>query len=376
MTDLFNLPKLGFGYMRLPNHDGKIDYTELNKMVDEAMKSGVNYFDTAYMYHGGKSENALKLSVVERYPRESYIVADKIPAWEINSREDMNKLFAEQLKRTGLEYFDLYLLHSLEESHMKRYDDKTLDFWGWAQDLKRKGLIRHFGFSFHDAPERLEEILTAHPEVDFVQLQINYLDWENPLVHSGGCYEIARKYNKPIIAMEPVKGGALAAMKPELEAQLKAVSPDRSIASWAIRFCLSLDGVVSVLSGMSAHGQVIDNISTVNNFAPFNEAEKDCLAQVTKALLAAPTIGCTSCKYCIDSCPANINIPDIIAAYNNILTYGEEEDRPHFYYRGLMQNSGTAGSCIKCKKCEELCPQHLDITKALEKASAVFDDKS
>jgi len=375
MTDIANLPKLGFGYMRLPNHDGKIDYAELNKMVDECMENGINYFDTAYFYHGGESERALKASVVERYPRESYIVADKIPAWEVNSREDMDKLFAEQLRRTGLEYFDLYLLHSLEETHMKRYEDKTLDFWGWGQQLKGKGLIRHFGFSFHDNPRRLEEILTAHPEVDFVQLQINYLDWENPLVHSGKCYEIARRHNKPIIAMEPVRGGTLAAIKPELEARMKDINHERSIASWAMRFCLSLDGVVSVLSGMSAIDQVMDNISTVKNFTPFTKAENNCLAQITKELLAAPTIGCTSCKYCIDSCPANINIPGIITAYNTVLTYGER-GRPHFYYRGLMLNSGTAGSCIKCKKCEELCPQHLDIINALEKASAVFDNKS
>ncbi|MCL2055963.1 MAG: aldo/keto reductase [Oscillospiraceae bacterium] len=374
MTDLLKLPKLGFGFMRLPKKDGQIDLATLNDMVDEAMGSGVNFFDTAYVYHSGESEKALKAAVVDRYPRESYIVSDKIPAWEIESREDMDKLFATQLERTGLTYFDMYLIHSLEESHRNRHEDPALDFWGWGQGLKEKGLVRHFGFSFHDTPERLDEVLTAHPEVDFVFLQVNYLDWENPLVHAGKCCEIARKHGKPIIAMEPVRGGALASMKPEYEARLKALNPESSIASWAIRFCMSLDGVVTALSGMSAPDQVKDNISTMKNYAPFSEAEKSCLDQVTKELLAAPTIGCTTCGYCVDSCPANINIPSILTAYNTILTYGDY-DRPHFYYRGLVQNGGAASSCIGCKKCEELCPQHLNITDALEKASAVFDVK-
>ena len=372
MIMLENLPKLGYGGMRLPMLDNQVDHAALDAIVDEALRHGVNYFDTGYLYLGGESEKALKSSLVDRYPRDAYIVADKIPAWVVESREDMDEIFAEQQRRTGLEYFDLYLLHSLEESHMYRYENKSLDFWGWAQSLKEKGLIHHFGFSYHDTPEMLDDILTAHPEVEFVQLQVNYLDWENPIIHAGRCCEVAHRHNTPIIIMEPVRGGALASIKPDLEARMKAVAPERSIASWAMRFCLSLEGVLSILSGMSTLEQLRDNIATVQYFMQFTEAEKECLAQITKELLAAPTIGCTACRYCTDTCPAKIDIPDVISAYNTVLTYGNH-DRPHYYYRGLMLRSAAASSCTKCKKCESLCPQHLNIVETLEKASAVFD---
>ena len=368
--DLFNLPKLGFGLMRLPSSDEQIDYTVLNDMVDESINHGFNYFDTAYMYHDGESEKAVKQSLVNRHPRENFIVADKLPAWELRSHADVQIIFDEQLTRTGAGYFDLYLLHSVEEKNLENYD--KYDCWNWAQEQKAKGLIRHFGFSFHDKPELLDKVLSEHPEVEFVQLQINYLDWDNRIVNSGACYKVARKHNIPIIVMEPVKGGMLASIQPEWEAQFKAIAPGNSIASWAIRFCLSLDGVVSVLSGMSTPEQLQDNIATVKNFIPLSEVEKTCITKFTKELLEKPTIGCTSCRYCTGGCPMNINIPDIINAFNTVLTYGDH-DQPHFYYDGLISTGGKANSCTGCGSCEGVCPQHLDIIDLMKKASGVFD---
>ena len=370
MTDLFKLPKLGFGLMRLPMRDDKIDYDTLNDMVDETMKHGFAYFDTAYSYHGGESESAAKQSIVSRYPRESFFLADKLPAWEMHCPEDASRLFDEQLERTGAGYFDFYLLHSIEENHLKTYD--KYDCWNWAREMKAKGLIRHFGFSFHDTPELLDKVLTEHPEVEFVQLQINYVDWDNLIVHSGGCYEVARKHNIPIVVMEPVKGGTLASMQPKWETKLKSAAPGNSIASWAMRFCLSLEGIATILSGMSTPEQLRDNIATVRNFIPFTEMEKACLAEVTKEFLAAPTVACTSCGYCVEGCPAKINIPGVINAYNTVLTYGDH-DRPHFYYRGLVSAGGRAGSCNQCGYCEEICTQRLNVIDVMKKASGIFD---
>jgi predicted aldo/keto reductase-like oxidoreductase len=372
MGDLFNIPKLGFGFMRLPGNSNEIDHDRLNGMVDEFIKNGYTYFDTAYVYHGGKSEKAIKSAVVKRYPRNIFTIADKLPAWELKSKDDLQRIFDEQLLRTGVDFFDFYLLHSIEEAHLKTYD--KYDCWQWAQKLKEQGFIRHFGYSFHDTPELLDKALTEHPEVDFVQLQINYIDWENKIVHSGGCYDVARKHNKPIIIMEPVKGGMLSSMRPELEKKLKAAAPRQSIASWAIRYCLSLEGIAVILSGMSTEEQVADNIATFKNFAPFSQQEKNCLDEVIKEYLSTPIIGCTSCKYCVEGCPAKINIPGIISAYNTILTYGDHM-RPHFYYGAITGSSGKAGSCTKCSQCESVCPQHLQITEVLEKASDVFDKR-
>lgn len=370
MTDLLNISKLGFGFMRLPEKDNKIDFTTLNIMVDEYMKNGFSYFDTAYVYYGGESEKAVKSAVVDRYPRESFAIADKLPAWELKSQGDVQRIFDIQLERTGAKYFDFYLLHSVEETHLRTYN--KFDCWRWAQEMKEKGLIRHFGFSYHDSPELLDKVLCEHPEVEFVQLQINYVDWENKIVHSGGCYDVALKHKKPIVVMEPVKGGMLTSMRPEWEAKLKAAAPDNSIASWAFRFCLSLEGVAVILSGMSTPEQLKDNIVTAKNFKPFTENEKAYLNEVVKEFLAAPTIGCTACRYCIGGCPMQIDIPGMISAYNTVLTYGDH-DRPHFYYKGITANGGEARSCTKCGKCKAVCPQHLIITELLTKVSAIFD---
>lgn len=368
--ELLKTPKLGFGFMRLPTKDGEIDIDRVNSMVDAYMKNGFTYFDTAYVYHNGNSEIALKKSLVERYPRDSFTIADKLPAWELKSKEDIQKVFDEQLKRTGAGYFDFYLLHSVETTHLKKYNE--FDCWNWGLKMKEKGLIRNFGFSFHDKPEMLDQILTEHPEVDFVQLQINYIDWNSDTVHSGECYEVARRHNKPIIIMEPVKGGYLASLRPEIEKKMKAVTPDKSIASWALRFCATLDGVMVVLSGMSTVEQMNDNIQTVKNLAPLSDAEKSCLKEVIEQLLSTPTVGCTGCRYCVDGCPNEIKIPDIIKSYNTVLTYGDH-DQHHYQYKEVAGDGHRAGDCIQCGQCESVCPQHLEITDILKKASKIFD---
>ncbi len=368
--ELRDIPKLGFGLMRLPQKDDVIDTVQLNQMVDTYLQNGFTYFDTAYVYHGGKSETAFKAAVVDRYPRESFTIADKLPGWVIHSKEDVQRIFDEQLERTGAGYFDFYLLHNSDANNLKVYDE--FGCWEFVQEMKKKGLIRHCGFSFHDSPELLDKILSDHPEVEFVQLQINYFDWENEAVRSRKCYETARKHGKFVVIMEPVKGGALASLTPDLENKMKAVSPERSIASWALRFCATLDGVMVVLSGMSAEVQMADNLETVKHLQPLTSQEKDCLDEVIKILHAAPTVGCTGCHYCVDGCPQKIKIPEVIHAYNDVLTYGDHEPS-HGFYRMMTSEGHTADTCIHCGQCEGVCPQHLPVTEILEKASAIFD---
>ena len=366
-----NLPKLGFGFLRLPMKDNDIDYDTLNVMVDIAMENGVNYFDTGYIYLDGDSERALKRTVVERYPREKYIVTDKMAVWVVDKEEDLDRIFNEQLERTGLAYFDYYFIHSIEEVHIAKIEQFNL--WGWIAKKKEKGLIKHFGFSFHDTPECLDRMLREHPETEVVQLQLNYLDWDSPLICARENYEVAVKHNKPVIVMEPVGGGNLAKLKPELEEKMKNISPDMSIASWAVRFCLSLEGVSTVLSGMSTPEQVQDNIATTLGFKPFTKEEEQCLGEVTKALIASPAIKCTGCRYCMDSCPKNISIPSIISAYNSALIY-DEKARAQNYYDGLLLTTGSAESCIECGNCEILCPQHLPIREILSEIGEFFKD--
>ena len=364
-------PELGFGLMRLPQTNEKeIDIPQVCEMVDICLKNGFNYFDTAYVYHGGKSETALKAALTDRHPRESFRVATKLPPWELKTEADIQRIFDEQLARTGLDYFDYYLLHSLEDEHAATCD--RFNCWDWGAKMKAEGKIKQFGFSFHDKPELLDKLLTQHPEAEFVQLQINYIDWENLLVHAGGCYEVARKHNKPIIVMSPIKGGTLAALKPELEAKLKSVSPENSISSWALRFVADLVGVEVILSGMSNMEQLNDNIATMLNPRPLTPAEKSSLDEITKVMLDVPLTGCTTCGYCADACPVKIAIPDVLRAYDTILTYGDH-DRPHFFYTSLIKENGKAGDCTSCGNCQPLCPQHLHIAELMKKASTVLD---
>ncbi len=365
--DTANMPKLGFGLMRLPEKDGVIDLEHVCDMVDAYLKAGFNYFDTAYVYHGGNSEKMVKEAIVKRYPREAFTVASKLPAWSLRNEDDRDKVFNEQLDRTGLDYFDYYLLHSIEDGN--NYDTyERLDCFNWGIKKREEGKIKHFGFSFHGTPELLKKVLDLHPEIEFVQIQLNYADWNNKLVHSGELYNILKARNMPMIIMEPVKGGTLAKMDPDLEAMYKAARPDMSIASWALRFVASLPGVTTILSGMSNMDQVEDNLKTFTDFEPLTPEDKTLIDKVVAIMLDTPQVPCTSCRYCTDGCPMGIKIPDIFSALNTIRKFPDDM-RPKFFYNGLTADSGLASQCISCGQCESVCPQHLPIIELLQEAA-------
>lgn len=369
--DLSTMPKLGFGLMRLPEKDGQVDIDRVKTMVDEYMKMDKRYFDTAYVYHGGKSEVAAREALVKRYPRDSYMIATKLPAWEIKQESDIERIFNEQLERAGVDYYDFYLLHSIEDGN--NYDTYVkYDCFKWGMQKKEEGKIKHFGFSYHGSPELLEEILDAHPEVEFVQIQLNYLDRTNPVVRSEALYNILHERNIPIIVMEPIRGGMLANMAPELEAKFKAKRPDSSVASWALRFVASLPGVMTVLSGMSAEDQMMDNIGTFTNFEPITDEELAIIDEVTDDILSIPQIGCTACKYCTPGCPMQISIPDVFRTINTLRRYPDDWRSKNFY-SGLVQRSGKASDCIACGQCEGVCPQHLHIIDLLKEAAEILD---
>ena len=369
---LEKMPKLGFGLMRLPEKDGKIDHDHLCRMVDAYLQAGMNYFDTAYVYHGGNSEKAIREALVKRHPRDSFMLATKLPAWCLKNKEDRDRIFNEQLERCGVDYFDFYLLHSIEDgSNGDTYE--KLDCFSWGLQKKAEGKIRHFGFSFHGSPAYLIRVLNAHPEIEFVQIQLNYADWTNPVVRSGELYQILHDRNIPMIIMEPVKGGTLASLTPELEAKYRAVRPEASIASWALRFVGSLPGVMTILSGMSTWEQMEDNIGTFTRFEPLSEAERALVDEVRSIMLNVKQIGCTSCRYCTAGCPMNIAIPDVFRAMNTMTLYGDVF-RPKAFYGGLLgQGHGRAADCIACGQCEGVCPQHLPIIDLLKQASEKLD---
>lgn len=368
--DLNNMPKLGFGLMRLPENNGVIDHDQLCRMVDKYMQAGMNYFDTAYVYHGGKSETAAREALVKRYPRDSFMIATKLPAWEIRQESDVDRLFNEQLERAGVDYFDFYLLHSIEDGN--NYDTYVkYDCFNWGIKKKEEGKIRHFGFSYHGTPELLEQIVDTHPEVEFVQIQLNYLDRTNPVVQSQALYDILAARNIPMIIMEPVRGGMLANMDSEIESMFKEARPDDSVASWALRFVGSLPGVMTILSGMSNEEQMDDNIRTFTNFEPMSDDEFHIIDEVTARVLNMEQIGCTSCKYCVDGCPMNISIPDIFRTVNTLKRYPDDW-RSKNYYSGLIGRSGKASDCIACGQCEGVCPQHLPIIELLQEAASLL----
>ena len=362
--------KLGFGLMRLPkDKQGQIKLDEVQRMVDSYMERGFNYFDTAYVYEG--SEEAIRQTLVEKYPRDVYTLADKLPAWKLTCQEDVERIFQESLNRTGVDYFDFYLLHSVEKSHYPTYEKyQCFDF---IQEMKKQGKIKYMGFSFHDDADFLDKVLTEHPEIDFVQLQLNYLDWENGVIQSRRNYEVARKHHKPIIVMEPVKGGTLASFSDDIEKIYKDYAPQKSIASWALRYVASLDGVMTILSGMSNAQQMNDNLDTMTHFEKINNEEAKLIKQVTDQVLSYPTIPCTKCRYCTPGCPMHIQIPDLFTAYNSAKMYGENRRYQTYYKDHSTGDYQPAKACIACGQCESVCPQHLEIISLLKEVSEVFD---
>ena len=362
------ISKLGFGLMRLPclgSYD-KIDIEYYIRMADCFMENGMNYFDTAYMYHDGYSELATKEAVVRRFPRESFFLADKFPVWAAKESADVGKIFNEQLQKCGVEYFDFYLLHSLNGKN----NDMCVDMGAYEffQRMKAEGRIKHFGFSFHGTPEELRAILTNHPEHEFVQLQINYFDWH--VGEGRAVYDITREFGKPIIIMEPVLGGTLAKLPSPVARILTDANPAASLASWAVRWCASLSGVLTVLSGMSSMEQMRDNVAYMKDFAPLDDAEFRLAEKAAKALQEIEQIPCTACKYCCSSCPQSIPIDEVLKEYNDYLQTKtlQEFGKADYTIHNAVQR---AAACIDCEKCVSLCPQNIQIPARMSEIASL-----
>ena len=370
MSDYFGkeVPKLGFGLMRLPRKGIATDVEQVKTMVDLFLDAGFTYFDTAFVYPG--SEAATKKALVDRYPRDKFTLATKVNASVAPTAKMAKKQFTTSLERTGAGYFDYYLLHAFMENNYRKYD--KFELWDFVKEQKAAGLVKNFGFSFHAGPDLLDQILNEHPEVDFVQLQINYADWENPKVTSRANYEVARKHNKGIVVMEPVKGGTLANPPKPVRELFKEYHPDMSYASWAIRFVASLDGIITVLSGMSNIAQMEDNLSYMKNFQPLNEEEQEIIRKAQVLLGKYSTVPCTACHYCTDGCPQHIEIPYIFAAMNKQLGNGQMAEAKAAYAEAT-KGGQPASSCISCLLCEGACPQHLAITDYLKQAAEMFE---
>ncbi|MCF0111152.1 MAG: aldo/keto reductase [Erysipelotrichaceae bacterium] len=357
--------KLGFGLMRLPKNGEEIDLEETCKMVDAFLEAGFTYFDTARVYVG--SEEAIRKALVERHPRDSYTLASKCAAWAgCKTREDAIAQFETSLETAGVEYFDYYLLHNLGGNRTNYFDD--WDLWKYFLQKKEEGKIRHLGFSCHGTAEELDEILTKHPEMEFVQLQINYADWDNDSIQSGKCYEVARKHGKQVVVMEPVKGGLLANPADAVQDVFRKQDPDASCASWAIRYAASLEGVLVVLSGMSSLEQMNDNLSYMKDFKGLNETEQKTIAEAQEVLKNLPIIPCTSCDYCAKVCPMSIGVSGLFAAMNQYTKFNSRKsfDRT-VEHRVKEKERNLADQCIQCGACEDACPQHISIREELVK---------
>ena len=365
---MFEGKKLGFGLMRLPltdaNDKGSIDIEALKEMVDTFMEQGFTYFDTAWMYCAFKSENAVKEALTDRYPRDRYTLTTKLHASYLKTKEDRDRIFEEQRQKTGVDYFDYYLIHAIDQELYSIYNE--MDCFNWLIEKKKQGLVKHIGFSYHDSAEFLDQVLTEHPEMEFVQLQMNYLDWESAEVQSRKCYEVASKHGKPVIVMEPVKGGILADVPAEVRESFAAYHPDLSVPSWAIRFVASLDNVAMVLSGMSNMEQLMDNISYMKEFVPMNAEETELVHKAAEMIKDSIAIPCTGCSYCTEGCPMQIAIPDLFRVYNKSKRGEITDVEANEEYRQLTESGGKARECLACGQCQVACPQHLEIVNYLK----------
>ena len=359
----------GFGCMRLPMKNDEVDLDQFKDMIDKFIGAGLNYFDTAHGYIEGKSELALRTCLVDRYPRNKYLLADKLTYSFINQKEDVVPFVNNQLKILNVDYFDFYLMHALNKNNVEIY--RKCDAYNQLLKLKKDGKLHHIGFSFHDTPEVLEMLLNEFKEVDFVQLQINYFDWENDRVNSRKCYEVCLKYNKPVIVMEPVKGGTLHFLPKKAQEYLKSFNNNLSNASYALRFVRGLDNVMMVLSGMSNYDQMLDNLNTMTNFKPLDEGERKIIDNIVSIIKKQDLIACTNCRYCVDGCPKKILIPDLFKVMNDKIENKNLLYKKH--YEELSLKSGLSYECIKCGKCEKTCPQKLPIRDLLVNITREFE---
>lgn len=364
----------GFGCMRLPvKPDGEIDLPQVEKMIACFLEHGYCYFDTAYGYHKQRSEPALRKTLIDVYPRDQYVLATKLPAWKhtVQTEDDAKRMFCTQLERLGLDHFDYYLFQNMGEDRTAAFD--RFHLWDFVADMKRQGIIGHFGVSFHDKAASLEALLQAHPEIEFVQLQLNYADWENPIVESWKCWETAIRYRKPMVVMEPIKGGNLIMPPPSVRELLRRSPIQQSFADWALRFAANLPDVKMVLSGISNQTQMQENIALFDRMTPLEADETETIRRAIRAFTEVEQIQCTGCRYCTEECPGGVNIPKIITALNFLRVYGNMHAAEHYYFSNLFL-AGKASACLGCGSCENVCPQHLPILSLLREARNVFGE--
>ena len=362
---------LGFGCMRLPMDGDKIDIEQFKKMVDVFMANGFNYFDTAHIYHDGESEKAIREAVSSRYPRESFILTDKLTTNCFNKQEDIRPLFKQQLKDSGVDYFDFYLMHSQDAAIYEKF--RRCNAYETALEMQKEGKFRHFGISFHDKAEVLEQILKDYPQIEAVQIQFNYLDYGDPAVDSKRVYEVCEKYGKAVIVMEPVKGGNLVNLPEKAQGILDSLNSGMSNASYAIRFAASFPNMFMVLSGMSDLAQINDNMSYMKDFKPLDEKEMQAVNDVRKVFSEINLIPCTACHYCTSGCPMNISIPELFSCYNHKVNFHDWNQG--YYYAQITRDGGKPSECIDCGQCEGICPQHLEIIRLLKDVSGEFEKK-
>ena len=370
---IFPASKMGFGCMRLPlldkNDPKSIDMLQFEQMVDAFMEAGNTYFDTAFVYHEGESEVALGKALVTRYPRESFTIATKCLAWALPNKEAAQECLDVSLKRLGTDYVDYYLLHNVGGKRTAKFDEYGM--WDFAQEQKVAGKIRYVGFSIHDDAECLDRLLTAHPEMDFVQLQVNYLDWDDPKFDAKRLMEVAAAHGKPVIIMEPARGGVLCKLPEDIAGILEEAKPGSTPAEWAYRFCWNLPNVIAVLSGMSTIDQARGNLASYRDNKPFDDSERAALEKVMGELRSMASVPCTACGYCIEGCPSHVKIPDIMALLNL-----EEMTRDREFVKGLYSwqaAEGRASECIRCGACEDMCPQGIGIIEQLERAAEQYE---